>query len=94
MIKDWDQIKNILDKQKISEKDQQFIGDFLIFFSFQERQQLMGIFIGFPDKINLFIDLIKKKKALAENYDENLAKEILDLENNEINGLIGKINNN
>ncbi len=80
MIKDQNQIKTILDEQKILEEDQQLVKDFLSYFSFEKRQQLMGIFIGFPGKINLFIDLIKKKKVLAENYDENLAKEILDLE--------------
>lgn len=93
-MKNWSQIKNILDDQKVLEKDQQLIYDFLTFFPFQKRQQLMGIFFGFSKKISIFIDLLKKKKLLAENYDENLAQKIFDLENNEIKDLINEINSN
>lgn len=91
-MRDFSQIENILDEQKVSEKDQQLIRDFLISFSFQKRQQLMGIFLGFPGKMGLFIDLMKKKKTLAGNKDAKLAQEILDLEDREIDNLIGEIN--
>lgn len=91
-MKDWEQLKNILDEQKVvGWGDQQLVRDFLTSFDFQKRQQLMGIFIGFPEKIGLFVDLLKKKKALAENYDANLAQEILDLESKKINNLIENI---
>ena len=91
-MRDFSQLKDILDEQKISDIDQGLVKDFLNHFSFSKRQQLMGIFLGFSDKLKLFIDLIKKKKVLAENYDEKLAEGILDLENKEIEDLISKIN--
>ena len=91
-MRDFNQLKIILEEQKVAEGDQQLIKDFLNSLGFQKRQQLMGIFLGFSDKLKLFIDLIKKKKVLAENYDENLAEGILDLEDKEIEDLISKIN--
>lgn len=90
-MRDFEQIKDILHSQNISNEDQQLFRDFLTSFGFQKRQQLMGIFLGFPEKMGLFVGLLKKKKVLAENYDANLAQEILDMENKEINNLIGNI---
>lgn len=90
-MKDWNELKNVLDGQNISSEDQQLIRNFLNSFSFQKRQQLMGIFIGFPEKVNFFVDLIKKKTELAKSPNENLSKNILDMENNEVENLIKEL---
>lgn len=90
-MKDWNELKNILDGQNISSENQQLIRDFLSSFSFQKRQQLMGVFMGFPEKINLFVDLIKKKMELAKSPNENLSADILNLENKEVENLIKEL---
>ncbi len=91
-MKDWNELKIILDEQKISDGDRGIVKDFFSQFSFPKRQQLLGVFIGFPEKISVFIDLIKMKKGLAENYDSLLAKKVLNLENSIMAGLIQEIN--
>lgn len=91
-MKDFAQVKSILNEQNILSDDQGIVKDFLLQFSFPKRQQLMGVLTGFPEKISVFIDLIKMKKSLAENYNANLAQEILDLENNIVTDLVGEIN--
>ncbi len=65
--------------QKVSQEDQKLMKNFLASFGFLKRQQLIIILLGFPKKLNLFIDLIKKKQVLAENYNLLLAKEVLNL---------------
>ncbi len=90
-MKDWEQLKNVLDKGNISSEDQKSLRDFLSYFSFVKRQQLIGIFMGFPEKLSLFVDLIKKKQALAKSHKDNLSQEILDLENQEIEKLIKEL---
>lgn len=90
-MKDWNELKNILGSQNISNEDQQLIRGFLTFFGFQKRQQLMGIFSGFPEKMPFFINLIKKKKLLAQHPDAPLAGEVLHLENEFIAELIKEI---
>lgn len=90
-MKDWSEIKNVLDNQNISSEDQQLIRDFLMSSSFQKRQQLMGIFLGFPEKIILFTDLLKKKVTFAKNPTKDSAKEILDLESKEMQDLMKEI---
>lgn len=90
-MKDWSQVIKILNEQKIPNDDQGLVKDFLNHFSFRKRQQLMGIFLGFPEKIQFFIELLKKKRNLAENPAENSTAEILDLENREIDLLIKEI---
>ncbi len=89
---EWDKVKIYLEEQNVVKKDIALIEDFLRHFDFLKRQQLMGILLGWPDKLNLFVEILKKKKTLAEKYDENLAKEILDLERREINSVMKEIN--
>lgn len=91
-MKDWNELKNILDGQNISGEDQWLIHNFLGYFAFQKRQQLMGILMGWPEKLPFFINLIKKKKILAQYPDVPLADEILHLENEFIAELIKDIN--
>lgn len=45
-MRDFEQLKNILDEQKVVKEDQQLVRDFLISFDFQKRQQMIGIFMG------------------------------------------------
>lgn len=90
-MKDWNNLKNVLDDQNISNEDQQLIREFLCSFSFQKRQQLMGIFRGFPEKIRLFAELLKKKVEFAKDPTEALAGEILDLEKKEMQDLMKEI---
>lgn len=91
-MKDFAQVKSILNEQNVSSDDQGIVEYFLSQFSFPKRQQLMGVLTGFPEKISVFIDLIKMKKSLAENYDSSLAEKILNLENNIVNDLVSEIN--
>lgn len=90
-MKDWNDLKNILDSQNISNGDQQLIRDFLSSFSFQKRQQLMGIFLGFPEKVILFTDLLKKKVTFAKNPTKDSAEEILDTESEEMRYLMKEV---
>lgn len=90
-MKDYGQIQEVLDKQNIAPSDQEIIRSFFSSFSFEKRQQLMGIFLGFPEKIGLFVDLLKKKIEFEKNPTEALAAEILDLENKEIKDLIKEL---
>lgn len=90
-MKNWEELKNILDSQNISSEDQQLIRDFFTSFSFQKRQQLMGVFTGFPEKTGLFITLLTKKVAFARNPTEALGREILDMESKEMRDLMKEI---
>lgn len=90
-MEDWNQLKTILDNKKFSNQDQQLLHDFLMSFSFQKRQQLMGIFSGFPEKVSLFTDLLKKKVAFAKNLTEALAGKILEMESKEMQDLMKEI---
>lgn len=91
-MKDWNELKNILNRQNISSEDQQLIHGFLIFFTLQKRQQLIRVLMGYADKLPFFINLIKKKKLLTQNFDAPLAGEVLHLENEFIAELIKEIN--
>lgn len=84
-------MENVLNSQNISSENQQLVRDFLSSFSFLKRQQLIGIFVGFPEKTGFFVDLIKKKMELAKSPNENLSKNILDAENNEVEKLIKEL---
>jgi len=88
---DYSQIQEVLDKQNISQDDQKVVKNFLSSFSFAKRQQLIGIFLGFPEKISLFVDLLKKKIEFSKNPTEALAEEILGIETGEIKNLMKEL---
>lgn len=90
-MKDYSQVQEVLVDQNIPLDDQAIVRDFLSSFSYTKRQQLLGIFLGYPDKIKLFVDLIKKKTDFAKNPTEELSAEILDIENSEIKKLISEL---
>ncbi|OIP64395.1 hypothetical protein AUK15_03315 [Candidatus Nomurabacteria bacterium CG2_30_43_9] len=60
-------------------------------FSFTKRQQLVEIFLGFPEKNSLFIDLLKKKIEFEKNPTETLSAEILKIEDKEIKKLMNEL---
>lgn len=90
-MKDYGQIEEVLNKRNISREDQEIIRNFLLSFSFTKRQQLMGIILGFPDKIGIFVDLIKKKIEFQKNPTEELSAEILEIEDKEIKNLMSEL---
>lgn len=90
-MKDYSQIEEVLNERNISREDQEIIRNFLLSFSFTKRQQLMGIILGFPDKIGIFVDLIKKKIEFQKNPTEELSAEILEIEEKEIKNLMSEL---
>ena len=90
-MRDYSQIEEVLNKQNIAHSDQEIVRNFLASFSFTKRQQLMGIFLGFPDKISLFVDLLKKKIEFQKNPTEALYAEILEIEDREIRNLMSAL---
>lgn len=91
IMKDYSQIQEALEKQNIQQDDQKIVKDFLASFSFTKRQQLMGIFLGFPEKISLFVSLLKKKTEFQKNPTEALAAEILTIEEEMMNSLMKEL---
>lgn len=51
----------------------------------------MGIIIGFPDKIGIFVDLIKRKIEFQKNPTDALSEEILEIEGREIKNLMSEL---
>lgn len=90
-MKNWSDLKSVLTKKGIPEADQRLVSNFLRYFPFRKRQQLLNIFFGFQEKIELFIDLIKRKKELAEMPNAALSKEILNSEEKEIDSLANEL---
>ncbi len=89
---EWDHVKTYLEKHNIAQEDVALVKEFLRSLNFVQRQQLMGILLGWPDKIGLFVEVLKKKHVLAQTQDENLAQEIFDLEQKEVTNLMKEIN--
>lgn len=90
-MKDYSQIEEVLNERNISHEDQEIIRNFLLSFSFTKRQQLTGIILGFPDKIGIFVDLIKKKIEFQKNPTDALSEEILEIEGREIKNLMSEL---
>ncbi len=87
-MRTWLELKEILEKKCISESDQVLVQDFLIRFSFLERQTLLGILIGFEEKIEFFVNLIKQKSELKNSPNKDLTNKILDFEQKELKALL------
>lgn len=81
----------MLERQHISLEDQEIVKGFFGSFSFTKRQQLMGIFLGFPEQVTLFINLLKKKIEFQKNPSESLSVEILEMEKKEMEFLIKEL---
>lgn len=90
-MKDYSELEEVLKQKGISNDDQEFLKKFLLSFSFPKRQQLMGIFLGFPEKIALYLEVLKKKAEFEKTPTEALSVEILELENSEINRLMSEL---
>jgi len=87
-MKTWIQLNAIMDKSCISEDDQELVRDFLFSFSFSKRQTLLGVLIGFEEKLEFFVNLIKYKKELRNSLSKELTDKILDIEKEEFEILI------
>lgn len=90
-MKDYIQLKTIMDERGISGDDQKVVKDFLHYFPFQKRQQLMGVLIGFPEELSSFIGILRKKILLAEKFDVSQAQEVFGIEREKIDDLIKQI---
>lgn len=90
-MKEYSQIQEVLEMQNIARDDQEVVKNFLLSFSFPKRQQLMGILLGYPGNVGLFIDLLKKKIEFQKNPTETLSKEILEIEEKEIKKLMKEL---
>lgn len=77
---DWNELENILNSQNIIAEDRRLLNDFLRMLPFEKRQQILGILIGFPDKLKVFIELLNKKKTLSQQFNKELSQEILEFE--------------
>ena len=88
---DYSQLVELMNEQHVSESEQELVREFLVAFSFPKRQQLMGILLGFPEKMSLFVTLLKKKVEFAKKPSDSLAKEIVDLESGEIKSLLKEL---
>lgn len=90
-MKDYAQVEQVLNAQNISQADQELVRQFFSSFSFEKRQQLMGIFLGHSDKIALFINLLKLKIEFHKRPTEELAAEIFAIEEGEIKSLMKEL---
>lgn len=88
---EYSQLEEIMNEQQVSVSEQELVREFLIAFSFSKRQQLMGILTGFPEKMPLFVTLLKRKVEFAKKPSDALAKEITDMESGEIKNLIKEL---
>jgi hypothetical protein len=88
---EYSQLVEIMKEQQVSESEQELVREFLMTFSYLKRQQLMGIFLGFPDKIAMYIKLLVLKSEFAKKPSDSLAKEITDMESGEIKNLIKEL---
>lgn len=88
---DYTALQKILEEQQVGERAQGLVRDFLLSLPFLERQMLMGVFLGFPEKIGLFIEMLERKTEFAKNPTEEKAQEILDLECGEIKNLMAGV---
>jgi len=90
-MKNWEDVQLTLNNNDISADDQELVRGILLSSPFKDRQMLMGILLAFPEKIEFFVNLIKKKKELKESQDADLASEILDMETTELDKLLGEL---
>ena len=90
-MNDWNQVEVILNEKNVASEDQNLVKSFLSDFSFIKRQQLMSIFLGFPEKLPLFIGLIKMKQELKTVPTKDLSDKIFEIEQREIGGLIKEL---
>ncbi|MFA5997599.1 MAG: hypothetical protein WC791_03895 [Candidatus Paceibacterota bacterium] len=88
---DYSQVEEVLNAQNVSQADQELVRKFFSSFSFEKRQQLMGIFLGHSDKIALFINLLKLKVEFHKKPTEELAAEIFAIEEGEIKSLMKEL---
>lgn len=85
---EWENVRSLLAKQGVREQEEKILESFLLSLGFSERQRIMGALLGFPEKCAFFVELLKKKKILAESNDANMKDEIMKEEKNLLKELL------
>ncbi len=80
----WEEVENFLREQKIFEMDVLLLREFVGSLPFDDRQAVMQSFLAYPEKLNFMIDILKKKRSLASDYNNELADEIIAMEMKEL----------
>lgn len=80
----WDDIEIILNEQNIFPMDILLIKEFVRALPFDDRQAVMRAMLVFPERLPYMLDILKKKRALAGEYDAALAIAILSTEAKEL----------
>lgn len=80
----WDDIEIILNEQNIFPMDILLIKEFVRSLPFDDRQEVMRAMLVFPERLPYMLNILKKKRALANEYDVALAIAILSSEAKEL----------
>ena len=80
----WDDIETILLGQNIFPMDILLMKEFVRTLPFDDRQAVMRAMLVFPERLPFMLDILKKKRALADEYDASLAIAILSSEAKEL----------
>lgn len=88
-MKEYTDIQKIFEEKGVSQEDQEMMKYFLSSFSFQKRQQLMGILLGFPELVSDFVLIVKKKMSIAKGDSSVNPEELLALEEGILTQLLG-----
>ncbi len=80
----WDDVENLLSEQNIFVMDILFVKEFVRTLPFEDRQAVMLAMLVFPERLPFMLDILKKKRALAGEYDPALAIAILSSEAKEL----------
>lgn len=83
----WDDIEIILNEQNIFPMDVLLIKEFVRTLPFDDRQAVMRAMLVFPERLPYMLDILKKKRSLADEYDPALAIAILSSEAKELEGV-------
>ncbi len=80
----WDDIEIMLNEQSIFPMDILLIKEFIRALPFNDRQAVMQAILVFPERLPYMLDILKKKRSLAGEYDAGLAIAILSSEAKEL----------
>ena len=81
-------LEELLNKKSIDEKEKELVFKFFLFLSKPQRERMFIIFRSYPEKIYLFVKILKTKLEIAGNSGSGLSEELLSLEKEQIKDLI------
>ncbi|OGD32481.1 hypothetical protein A3C91_02515 [Candidatus Azambacteria bacterium RIFCSPHIGHO2_02_FULL_52_12] len=81
-------LEELLNKKSIDEKEKELVFKFFLFLSKPQRERMFIIFRSYPEKIDLFVKILKTKLEIAGNSGSGLSEELLSLEKEQIKDLI------